>query len=218
MSCLKLSKKRKIEDEGRVFNKQWTERYFFTDVGVKAVCLIWHETVALLKEFNLKRHFFGHNLSKQELQKKATDLVKGLKQQQTVFEKTSSLQRNATKASFVLANKITSHLQKPNLLKIACLMCQCCVLKLGGTTPETNEIGTHICSCHNFPPLSSVQILLIPACCLLCVHVKSLYRHFFLEDISKHARVTQKMALPNLWQSLHPGALTDAPQTRCVGC
>ena len=23
--------------------------------------------------------------------------------------------------------------------------------------------------CHNFPPLSSVQILLIPACCLLCV-------------------------------------------------
>ena len=27
----------------------------------------------------------------------------------------------------------------------------------------------HICSCHNFSPLSSVQILLIPACCLLCV-------------------------------------------------
>ena len=91
------------------FNKQWTERYFFTDIGVKAVCLICHETVA---EYNLKWHFqtkhanFGHNLSKQELLKKATDLVKSLKQQQTVFEKTSSLQRNATKASFVLANKI----------------------------------------------------------------------------------------------------------------
>ena len=27
----------------------------------------------------------------------------------------------------------------------------------------------HICSCHNFSPLSSVQILLIPTCCLLCV-------------------------------------------------
>ena len=66
----------------------------------------------MFKEYNLKRHFqtkhanFGHNLSKQELQKKATDLVKSLKQQQTVFEKTSSLQRNATEASFVLANKI----------------------------------------------------------------------------------------------------------------
>ena len=39
----------------------------------------------------------------------------------------------------------------------------------GGTAPETNEIVTHICSCHNFFSLSSVQILLLPACCLLCV-------------------------------------------------
>ena len=73
--------------------------------------LICHETVAVFMEYKLKRHFqtkhanFGHNLSKQEL-KKATDLVKSLKEQQTVFEEPSSLQRNATKASFVLANKI----------------------------------------------------------------------------------------------------------------
>ena len=39
----------------------------------------------------------------------------------------------------------------------------------GGTTPETNEIVTNICSCHNFFSLSSVQIIFIPACCLLCV-------------------------------------------------
>ena len=112
MSYSKPTKKWRIEDECWVFNKEWTERYFFTDIGVKAVCLICHETVAVFKEYNLKRHFqtkhanFGNNLSKQELQKKATDLVKSLKQQQTVFEKTSSLQRKATKASFVLANKI----------------------------------------------------------------------------------------------------------------
>ena len=43
------------------------------------------------------------------------------------------------------------------------------LLSVGGTTPETNEIVTNICSCHNFFPLSSVQILFIPACCLLCV-------------------------------------------------
>ena len=34
--------------------------------------------------------------------------------------------------------------------------------------------------------------------CALRWYVKSLYRHFFLEDIVKHARVTQKMVLPNL--------------------
>ena len=59
--------------------------------------LICHETVAVFKEYNLKRHFqtkhanCGHNLSKQELQKKATDVVKGLKQQQTVFEKATDV-------------------------------------------------------------------------------------------------------------------------------
>ena len=42
-------------------------------------------------------------------------------------------------------------------------------LKQGGALPETNEIVTLICSCHNFFSLSSVQILFIPACCLLCV-------------------------------------------------
>ena len=40
---------------------------------------------------------------------------------------------------------------------------------LKGAIPETNEIVTLICSCHNFFSLSSVQILFIPACCLLCV-------------------------------------------------
>ena len=39
----------------------------------------------------------------------------------------------------------------------------------GRAIPETNEIVTHICSYHNFPPLSSVQIIIIPACWLLCV-------------------------------------------------
>ena len=37
--------------------------------------------------------------------------------------------------------------------------------------------------------------------CALRWYVKSLYKHLFLEDISKHARVTQKMALPNLWHT-----------------
>ena len=45
----------------------------------------------------------------------------------------------------------------------------CLTFPQGGALPETNEIVTLICSCHNFFSLSSVQILFIPACCLLCV-------------------------------------------------
>ena len=43
------------------------------------------------------------------------------------------------------------------------------LISLKGAIGETNEIVTLICSCHNFFSLSSVQILFIPACCLLCV-------------------------------------------------
>ena len=34
---------------------------------------------------------------------------------------------------------------------------------------ETTKILSTYLSCHNFFPLSSVQIIIVPACCLLCV-------------------------------------------------
>ena len=43
------------------------------------------------------------------------------------------------------------------------IICPC-----GGGGGEGGEFE-HICSCHNFFSLSSVQILLLPACCFLCV-------------------------------------------------
>ena len=112
MSYSKLPKKRKIVDECRVFNAQWTDKYFFTDVGNKVACLICKETIAVFKEYNVKRYFqskhsdFGKGLSSLELQKNAPDLCKSLKRQQNVFVKTSSLQKSATKTSFIIAHKI----------------------------------------------------------------------------------------------------------------
>ena len=39
----------------------------------------------------------------------------------------------------------------------------------GGDYPTALRFLKHICGCHNFFHLSSVQIIIIPACCLLCV-------------------------------------------------
>ena len=110
-----LQEKRKIEDECRTFNTEWTYKYFFTNFGSKAVCLMCQESVAVFKEYNLKRHFqtkhgnFGSKLSESKLQQKANDMVKSLKQQQTVFVKQTVIQEAATKASFVLAYKLAKH-------------------------------------------------------------------------------------------------------------
>ena len=90
---MSVIKKRKIDNEGRQFNKQWTTKYFFTDVGGRAVCLICQDVVSVFKEYNVKRHFqtkhvnFGSKMSETELERKANDMLKSLKQQQTIFVK-----------------------------------------------------------------------------------------------------------------------------------
>ena len=54
---MRAAKKRKVDSEGKVFKKEWTTNYFFTAVGSNAVCLICQKNVAVLKEYNIRRHF-----------------------------------------------------------------------------------------------------------------------------------------------------------------
>ena len=86
----------------------------------------------------------------------------------------------------------------------SCLFSAPCINRMEKAHQFTTEIWTHICSCHNFPPSppppppffcadTFITSLLLIVCALRW-YVKSLYRHLFLVDISKHARVTQKMA------------------------
>ncbi len=69
------------------------------------------------------------------------------------------------------------------------------VTKQGGTGLETKKIVTHIWAIITFFPFLlcwyfDTSLLLIV--CALKWYIKSLYRHLFLEDISKNARVTKK--------------------------
>lgn len=49
-------KKRKIDEEGHVFNKNCTFDYFFISHADSALCLICHESIKTLKTFNIRRH------------------------------------------------------------------------------------------------------------------------------------------------------------------
>ena len=87
----------------------------FTSVSNKAVCLLCQETVAVFKEYNLRRHHqtkhpdFGHDLSENDRKKRATDMTERLNRQQNVFVKQSSAPEAATEASFVLSYDIIKH-------------------------------------------------------------------------------------------------------------
>ena len=54
---MEFPKKRKIDRECRAFNKDSMPKYFFAKVGNKAVCLLCGQSVAVLKEYNISRHY-----------------------------------------------------------------------------------------------------------------------------------------------------------------
>ena len=119
-------KKRKIEDECRVFNEEWTVKSYFTKVGNKAICLLCGESVAVFKEYNLKRlNQTKHaNFGQKKRKRKYQELVNKLKKQQSVFTKQSIIQDAAAEASFIVSYKLAkrkSRFQAMSLSKNACL-------------------------------------------------------------------------------------------------
>ena len=54
---LSKPKKRKVEKENRNFQEKWQNKYFVTEARDKVQCLICLETVAVRKEYNIKRHY-----------------------------------------------------------------------------------------------------------------------------------------------------------------
>ena len=85
------AKKRIIGDESRVFNQEWMHTHIFSNTSKKAVFLLCHQTIAVFKEYNLKRHYkakhnvFGGKLSEDERKKKCAYCVTNLNKQQTFF-------------------------------------------------------------------------------------------------------------------------------------
>ena len=54
------SKKRSIEEEHRIFQVKWERNYFCIEVKDKIICLICKQSIAIFKEYNIKRHYDTH--------------------------------------------------------------------------------------------------------------------------------------------------------------
>lgn len=106
--------KRKIDSECRVFNLQWTNDYFFVQCKEKAVCLICQETVAVFKEYNLRRHYESRHKDKydslqgQMRADKLSKLKSILLAQQNTFVRQAQLNQSSVRASFRVAQLIAS--------------------------------------------------------------------------------------------------------------
>ena len=58
-----ITKKRKIPEEKRKFNIQWTEKYFVSELYGKKICLIFNDKISVCKEYNIKRHYASKHKS-----------------------------------------------------------------------------------------------------------------------------------------------------------
>ena len=109
-----MSKKRKLIDEGRVFQDKWTIDYFFVLWKEKPVCFVCSDVISVLKEYNLKRHFLTkhpsyNNLVGRPREEKVEKLRKALIGQKTFFVKKQNENNNIVQASYIVAEKIAKY-------------------------------------------------------------------------------------------------------------
>uniref|UniRef100_A0A674BUJ9 HAT C-terminal dimerisation domain-containing protein n=1 Tax=Salmo trutta TaxID=8032 RepID=A0A674BUJ9_SALTR len=98
-----FSKIRKVDNECRVFQQEWTSKYFFI------------ESVAVLKDYNLSRHFQTkhkekyRNMSSEQRASRSKELLSQLQKQQGLFTKLHAANNGIASASYVLSHKIAKH-------------------------------------------------------------------------------------------------------------
>ena len=111
---MRAAKKRKVDGECRVFKKECTTKNFFTEVGSTAVCLTCQKNVAVVKEYNIRRHFdtnhanYRSSLSTQQREVTSQRLVTNFRIQQNTLFQQSAVHESITKTSFFWLSNSTS--------------------------------------------------------------------------------------------------------------
>ena len=100
-------KKQTIADERRVFQEKWEELYFITTVRDTTQCLICQQKIAVMKEYNMRRHYETIHRDKYDAYKGKVweEKVKQLKaafcKQRSFFTNTNQSNENSVRASLL---------------------------------------------------------------------------------------------------------------------
>uniref|UniRef100_A0A8C7WW85 SPIN-DOC-like zinc-finger domain-containing protein n=1 Tax=Oryzias sinensis TaxID=183150 RepID=A0A8C7WW85_9TELE len=105
-----MSRKRKVDADGRLFQERWECKYLFVLQEERPVCLLCYEAVSVAA-YNLRSHFdtkHGAKYAKASLQEKKqiAQELKGKLSQQSFFTKSTVKEEASVKASFIMAEQI----------------------------------------------------------------------------------------------------------------
>lgn len=145
-------KTRKVDSEGRRFQERWELQYFFTENQGNCVCLICKETVALFKDFNVKRHYQTKHantydkLTGSDRAEKVKQLQAALASQQRFFTRACKSTENITKASYEVAMLIAKH-GKP--FTEGTFIKDCVMKMVENICPEKKQEFANVCLARN---------------------------------------------------------------------
>lgn len=117
---LSKSLKRKVDVENRSFNEEWSDKYAFimpTFSNAKPVCLICNETIAVAKEYILRRHHYTRHATfkdsypeqSETRHRKIVTLKAGYSHASGIINQTLTEQERAISASLKAAWVLTKH-------------------------------------------------------------------------------------------------------------
>ena len=143
MAMESITKKRKIAEEKRKFNIQWTEKYFVSELfGNTAQCiisLICNDKVSVCKEYNIKRHYASKHESEyqtfnEERRKtKIEELTKAIRSEQATLQKYVVKTGTYAKVSYLIAEQLA---KKGKLLVDGELTKECIVIAFNEYCPD----------------------------------------------------------------------------------
>uniref|UniRef100_A0A3P9IIY1 SPIN-DOC-like zinc-finger domain-containing protein n=1 Tax=Oryzias latipes TaxID=8090 RepID=A0A3P9IIY1_ORYLA len=99
---------RQWHTDKRHFKQKGEDDYFFAEISSKAVCLICQQSVAVLKEYNIRRHYETKHAvfsryKGEARKKKSSELPSKLRSQQATLKRPSTAQDCATRASYEIS-------------------------------------------------------------------------------------------------------------------
>ena len=141
-------KKRKIAEEKRKFNIQWTEKYFVTELCDNIICIICNDKIAVCKEYNIKRHYGSKHvseykkLSEEGRKTKIEELTKSIRSQQTSLKKHLVKTDTCTRVSYLIAETLA---KKGKPLADGELIKECIIIAFNEYCPEKVNLVKETC-------------------------------------------------------------------------
>lgn len=102
-------KKRRVSEEMRGLQGRWTIKDFFVEFKTKPICLICNNSVSVLKEYNIKRHYEAKHANKFDKyegkfrQDQVHELKRKLSTQRQIFTRATQKSTCYVKASYAVA-------------------------------------------------------------------------------------------------------------------